>query len=562
MKMRLIIPCLAIAVLASCTSTDDRVVAQVGDYEVTVAKIKSEYLSISEHARPALDTAEAKDAFAKDVVAKEVIRLEAEKAGFGDLPEARDAREVTIQNKAWQAYYEGEIKGKISISEEEMRALYDRQHVAYHIAWIFTRSEGVAGEALGKIRSGRPFGQIAGIYSIDPSRTRDGDLGFRPLGTMPANVEAAIESMSPGEVSDVLAYEEYYTIIRFIEKQEREQMDFESARVGLESMLMTKKISDRQKMLAAGYREKYNVSYNEEAIELVAARTREANASEGGPAGRLPRFSDEELDMVLASHDGGGWTIGKYMERIAGVRDFGRPSYGADAEFIRSVMRDYLTGELWVLEALELGYGENEEVVRAGDREYERVMVTAFHDHLVKDVSISDDRLKGFYEDNKEQLMSEATYNLAIIVTETRPEAQEVYEEIEGGANFAALAKSRSIDPRTKDQGGEIRETFVGSGLRGFPDIYDAVYDMDEGDVAKPMLLPPTWGPEGWMVLKLVKKGEPEQLRFEDIRDDLSVRVLALEQDKVFSTWLAEKMEEMEVTVNPDVLASINFSAL
>jgi peptidyl-prolyl cis-trans isomerase C len=564
MKIRFILLCLAgvAAALCSCMSTDERVVAQLGDNEVTVGKVKSEYLAISEHARPKLATIEEKEAFAKDIVAKEVIRMEAEKAGFGRLPGAIEAREAALQNMAWQAFYEGEIRSKINITEDELRTFYDKQHTAYHLAWIFTRSAGLARDALEKIESGRPFGEIAGIYSIDPSRARGGDLGFRPLGNMPADVEAVIESMSPGEISDVLAYDGYYAVIELIESQEREPMDFESARVGLESMLMTKKITDRQKMLAEAYREKYHVKYNEDVIELIAARTRAANPREDSPAGQLPKFSAEELALVVSSHDDSEWTVGRYMERIAAVRDFGRPSYGADAEFIRSVMRDYMTGELWVMEAMALGYGEKDEVVQAADREYEKAIITAFHDSLVKDVTIDDDNLREFYDENREQLMSEPTYNLAIIVAETKPEAEEIYEELQDGADFAALAKARSIDPMTRDQGGEIPETFAGSTLQRFPDVYNVVYEMAEGEIAAPILLPPTWGPEGFMVLKLLVKEEPRQLEFDEIREMLGARVLEIEQDKVFSLWLADKMEELNVSVNPDVLGSIDFSAL
>jgi peptidyl-prolyl cis-trans isomerase C len=564
MKSRLLLLCFAClaAVLASCTSTDDRIVAQVGDYEITVAKIKAEYLSISEHARPPLTTLDEKGAFAKDVVAKEVIRIEAEKAGFGDLPEVLEARGAAAQNKAWQTFYEEEIRGKVTITEEEMRALYDRQEVAYHMAWIFMRSQAMAEDALRMINSGRTFDEVAMIYSIDPSRSRGGDIGFRPLGTMPANVEAAIEAMAPGQVSGVLPYDGYYAIIKFIEKQDREQMDYESAKVGLESMLMTKKITDLQKELARGYREKYEVTYNEDVLELIAARTREANPRPDGPTGQLARFSEEELDLVVASHVGEQWTLGKYMERISGVRDFGRPSYGADAEFIRSIMRDYLTGELWVLAALDMGYGERDDVLLAAGREYERVMVTAFHDDLVKHVTVDDEALWSFYDENKEQLVSEPTYNLAIIVTELKSEAQEVYEELRAGADFGALARAKSIDPNTSVEGGEIRETFTSSSLQRFPDVHDVVYEMKQGEVSEPMLLPPGWGPEGWMVVKLVMKGEPRQLEFEEIKDMLSERVLALEQDKVFSMWLSEKMEQWDVSVNPDVLSSIDFSTL
>lgn len=564
MRSRLVLLCFACfaAVLTSCTSTDERVVAQVGDYEVTVGKIKSEYMAISEQARPPLATMDEKSAFAKDVVAKEVIRMEAEKAGFGDMPEAVEAREAALQSKAWQAFYEEQIKGKISITEEEIRALYDKQKVAYRLAWIFTRSRATAQGALNMIRSGRTFGEAAMAYSIDPSRTREGDIGFRPLGTMPANVEATIESLEPGEVSDVLAYDGYYAVIKLIEIQQREQPDYEASRVGLESMLMSKKITERQKELAAQLREKYKVTYNEDVIELVAARTREANPDMGGTPGRLPEFSEDELGLVLASHAGDQWTVGRYMERIATVRDFGRPSYGADAEVLRSVMRDYMTGELWILEALEMGYDEREDVVNAADREYERTMVTAFHDDLVKDVTIDDDALRSFYDENREQLKTEPTYNLAIIVVETKAEAEEIYDELQAGADFASLAEEKSIDPNTASDGGKIRETFTSSALQRFPDVYDVVYEMEENDVSRPVLFPPAWGPEGFMVIKLLMKGEPRLLDFDEVEERLQPRVLALEQDKVFSQWLSEKMEELDVSVNPDVLSSIDFSAL
>ena len=564
MKVRLIVPCIlcVASALLSCTSSEDRVIAQVGDMEITVGMIKNEYLAISEHARPELETIEQKEAFARDVAIKELIRREAETAGFGELPAVRQARESAIQTKAWQAFYEGEIKRQIQISEAEMRDLYEKQRVVCHLAWIFMRSRGVAEEALRKIRAGRDFGDIALLYSIDPSRTEKGDIGFRPMGLMPDEVEARIAAMSPGEVSEVLPYEGYFTVIKVFECQEQEQMDFETSKVGLESMLMTRKITRKQLAMAAEYREKYNVSYNDDVIKLIAARTREAHPTEKTPRGQIPEFSDDELGLIASSYDGGEWTVGKYVERIRGMRDFGRPSYGTDAEAIRSVLRDYMMGELWLVEARALGYADRDDVIRAGDRAHEEAMITAFHDSLVKDVTVDEAELREFYDQNRDQLLSEPTYRLAIIVLENKAEADEVYEELERGADFASLARERSIDPRTRRRDGEITELFLDRNLRQFPDVYDVVYQMEDGDYAGPMLLPPGWGPEGDMVLKLVHKEEARPLEFEEIEPTLSPRVLELERDKVFGEWISAKIEEMEVSLNPDALASVDFSSL
>lgn len=564
MKCRFFLLCLAVIaiVMTSCTATDDRIVAQVGDYELTVGKIKSEYAAISRHARPMLQTLEEKEAFARDIVAKEIVRIEAEKAGFGSLPEVVLAREIEVQNRAWQGFFEEEIRSKVRITEEDMRELYDRQTHAYHIAWIFTRSKGMAEKALAEIKGGRPFGEVAGIYSIDPSGKQGGDIGFRSLGGMPAEVEDSFKFMSPGEVSDVIPFDDYFVVIKFLEKQERGETDFESSKVGLEATLMSRKITDRQKQLAVAYREKHNASYRDDVIDLIVERTRAANPRENSPAGGLPQFSDEELNLIAASSDAGEWSVGKYLERVTAMRDVSRPSYGVDAEFVRSLLRDYMMGEIWVLEAIDLGYGERDEVIQAADREYERVMVTAFHDSLVKDVTIDEEDVRAFYDEHREEFMSEPAYNLAVIMTETREEAQEIWSELEAGANFAGLARAKSIDPRTKDRGGEIDEAIMSRSLQRFPDVHDAIYEMEAGEYSKPILTPPTWGPEGYMVVKLLKMEGPKQIGFEDIKAPLWDRVLEMEQDKAFAAWLSEKADAAGVSVNSDALAGVDFSSL
>jgi peptidyl-prolyl cis-trans isomerase C len=558
----LLIPACLAVVISSCTSTDDKIVAQLGDYEITVGKIKQEYLAISKHARPRLETVEEKEAFVMDVVAKEVVRRAAEEAGFGQLPQVEAARERALQTAAWQAFYQDEIKSKVGVTEPEMRAVYEKQGLGYDLAWILLRSRAMALEALREIRAGKDFGAAASVYSMDPSFTRDGDIGIRLMGSMPANVESEIMAMTPGQISDVLDYDDYYVIIKLLGIEEREQPDFEDSKVALESTIMTRKIGDLQRELAAAYREKYHVSYNDDVIGLIAERTRAANPTEDTPRGQLPRFSDDELQLVASSHDGGEWTVGKYLDRMSYMRDFGRPSYGTDSECVRSVLRDYMTGELWVMEAVELGYGDRPEVVQAADRAREEAMVTAFHDSLVKDVTVDEDDLRKFYDENREQMLSDQTYNIGIIVTETKEEAQAIYDELQRGADFAALAREKSIDPRTRDRGGEIGETLVGSRLQQFPDVYDALLEMEPGDYAGPMLPPPGWGPEGWMVMKLIREEEPRQLAFEEVKAGFWERVLQMEQDRKFGTWLSERMEDVSASIKPDELASIDFSKL
>jgi hypothetical protein len=95
-----------------------------------------------------------------------------------------------------------------------------------------------------------------------------------------------------------------------------------------------------------------------------------------------------------------------------------------------------------------------------------------------------------------------------------------------------------------------------------FPDFQAALDQLSVGAYSSPMPVPPGFGPAGYMIVKVLERIEPRQLSLAEIQQDLSARVLAMEQDRVFGEWLTAKMAEFKVEVFPDVLSLIDFAAL
>lgn len=546
----------------SCTKTDKKAAARIGNTVVTVGMVKDEYLGISPSARPDLKTIDEKESFAKDVVAKEILKMEARSRAIDRLPEVTQTRASALSRRAYQAFYEEEIKAKVAVTEKEIQDLFAKQQKSYHLAWILVRSKSLAEEISRRIRQGEDFGALAAAYSIDGSRSQNGDIGMRMLGTLPPPVEERILTMSPGEVSEAIPYDSYGVVVKLLEIQPGEVKPLEEVRGNLETVARAAGENSRQREIVAQLRKNYGLVLNAATVDMVAAKTAALHQSADAPAGTIPEFSDEEMDREIATWKGGVWKVRDYVQSLENMRDYMRPGHGVDRDGIESLVGDFVTGQLWGLEIKDKGYETRPEVVKAADRATEEVMITLVHDELVKDVKLDEGKIRTFYEENKAELVTEPSVRIAVIVSADSAESKKIYDQLGTGAKFDALAREKSIDQATAPNGGELMRPLYKQEIEQFPDLEEVVNNLAVGGYSTPMPVPAGLGPAGFMVVKVLEKIDTRPLALEEIEEEMGRRVLMLEQDKVFGDWLKSKMDEYKVEIFPDGLNAIDFERL
>jgi parvulin-like peptidyl-prolyl isomerase len=564
MLMRYLVLCLlvAMALAISCGKSEEKAVARVGDEIITVAALKGDYLAISKEARPILTTIEQKEQFARDVVSKEILVREGRKIGLDRMPEIVEAMQGEIQRSAWQAYYDDNVRSQVEVTDEDLRALYAKQRYRYDLAWIFLRSAGLAQQIADRIAAGEDFARLALVYSLDASRAQGGDIGARALGTMPDNIEDEVMMMEPGEVRGPLAYDSYYILVKLHGKEPVEQLEFEAARTGLSSLERMRRENRRHRDLAAQVRAKYELAFNDDVLDLIASRTRALYPTEDAESGQIPQFSDEESARKVATYKGGEWQVRTYVDRLKTQRGFIAPGPGTDPETIKSVIKDFITGDLWMMEIQAGGYEQRPDIVSRARRKQEEMIVTAMHNSVVKDVTIDDEKLREVYEENREEMVTDPTVRLAVIAVETAEEAEAIHRELGAGGSFADLAREKSIDKMTAENGGEIPRPLPKTQLEQFPELDELVDRLGVGSYSTAMPIPPGFGPAGYMVVKVLAKTASRPMTFGEVRDSLEERMLQVEQDRAFGQWLRDRMEEYEVEIYPDALGGIDFSDL
>jgi foldase protein PrsA len=101
--------------------------------------------------------------------------------------------------------------------------------------------------------------------------------------------------------------------------------------------------------------------------------------------------------------------------------------------------------------------------------------------------SVSEAEVAKYYNEHKSQFGQQERRSLRIILTKTEAEAKQAKSEIESGKSFASVAKSKSIDPTSKNNGGELPGVVKGQEEKA---LDTAVFEAQKGVLGGPVKTP------------------------------------------------------------------------
>ncbi|HBB84826.1 MAG TPA: peptidylprolyl isomerase [Sulfitobacter sp.] len=129
---------------------------------------------------------------------------------------------------------------------------------------------------------------------------------------------------------------------------------------------------------------------------------------------------------------------------------------------------------------------------------------------------VSDEELQAAYDAQYKDAEPEQEFNASHILVETKEEADAIKAEIDGGADFAEVAKEKSTGP-SGPGGGSLG--WFGPGMM-VPAFEEAVAGMEAGSVSDPVETQ-----FGWHVIKLNETRTGEAPALEDVREELETQV-------------------------------------
>ena len=175
---------------------------------------------------------------------------------------------------------------------------------------------------------------------------------------------------------------------------------------------------------------------------------------------------------------------------------------------------------------------------------------TVFLDSVAA-TAVTDEALKKAYDDKYVSAEPTKEFDAAHILVKTEDEAKAIKAELDKGADFAALAKEKSLDKGSAANGGALG--WFGPGMMVKP-FEDAVMALEKGKLSDPVK-----SDFGWHVIKLNDVRTAAAPKFEDVKEQLSgdLRQAAVEA-KVKELTDAAKIEKKGDGIDPAILKNVS----
>ena len=160
--------------------------------------------------------------------------------------------------------------------------------------------------------------------------------------------------------------------------------------------------------------------------------------------------------------------------------------------------------------------GDTPDRVRLALENERRALMAAEHMDVVLADAVTEDAVAAAYEKTYAGAAPEREFDASHILIETEDEAKALVTDLDGGADFAELAKEKSTGP-SGPRGGALG--WFGTGQM-VPEFENAVKDMEVGAVSAPIKTQ-----FGWHVIKLNDTRSEDAPKLEDVRADLEQQV-------------------------------------
>lgn len=208
-----------------------------------------------------------------------------------------------------------------------------------------------------------------------------------------------------------------------------------------------------------------------------------------------------------------------------------------DAPVKEAIINKLVDSEIVYQEAQKLGLDKQPDYLAREELARRELLTSAFLQDYVKKNPISDADTKAAYEQYK-KAYGEKEYSARHILVKTEAEAKDIIAQLNKGGDFTKIAKDKSLDPGSKDKGGDLGWFSPATMVKPFS---DAVAGLQKGAVTAT----PVQTQFGWHVIKLVDTRAAQPLSYDKVKDGLQKNLQQRNLEKLMADLRAKAKIEV-----------------
>lgn len=153
-------------------------------------------------------------------------------------------------------------------------------------------------------------------------------------------------------------------------------------------------------------------------------------------------------------------------------------------------------------------------------------------------VKVTDEEVEAYFNENKATLDQTEQVEARHILVEDEALANDLYKQLQDGADFAELAKEHSTDGSAA-QGGNLGFFSPGEMV---PEFNDKAFSLEVGEISEPVQTE-----HGFHLIEVLDKKEAKEATLEDNKEEIKEKLFDEKMNTEYAKWLGEKKEEYKI---------------
>jgi len=519
--------------------------ATVGEEVITASELEIKMKQQPTRFSSFADELERKRRLLEGMAEQKLLLKGAYERGFDIDEEILSRLEQQEPNLLLQLLYEREVTSKSKVNEAEVKDFYKKQGEEIKIRHILVKSEAVVDSLHQRLMEGEDFAVLAEARSLDPTSAMGGELGYFRWGSMIPGFQEAAFKLKIGQISKPIKTQYGWHLIKLDERRPVEQEPYEKVKGSLKKELESLK----QGELSASFLERLKENANftpqpvlqkdfwekyQSAPESLQVREKQARI-----------FTEEELETPVLSYSLGEWTLREFLEFLDRLAPMDYPDWD-DTEILRDVLGKYLRRDLLLALAEGQRIDKSEAFQMRLRSVKEDLTAQKFRTEVLeKNITISEEELKEYYEENKGKFRVPAEYHLREISVKTEAEAKDLIQRLEWGEDFTRLARENTLRTHLKEKGGDMG--YLKS--YQYPGLYQAASKMKVGQISQPILVGGNWS-----VIKLEGVKEEGIRSFTEAKAEIERVLVSKKKREAYDNYINPLKQEFPITINQEAL--------
>lgn len=271
-----------IIILGACGEKPDgtgQPLAMINGKPITISEFDLRWSQMPEYARKKYPGTEGRKRFLDELIDREVLLQEAKKRGIDRDRSLMERLERFKERSMLDVLVREEVDSHVAVSGEDIKAYYDAHPdnfataEQFRVSHILVKTNSEAEEYRKRLAQGEDFAVLARKVSVDAlTRTKGGDLGILKKGQAAPEFERVLVALKPGEVSEPVATQFGYHLIKLVDRISAPALSYESAKDRVKEQVMIEKKQQRFKELVASLRAQAKVRVSDAPIPDTTSR--------------------------------------------------------------------------------------------------------------------------------------------------------------------------------------------------------------------------------------------------------------------------------------------------